>query len=68
MVLGSTALSTVKGGDADLKDIMLIKCNYFYPNKDDVEIEFGRLQNNMKLFERHWWSQKRVVLLNNIDN
>lgn len=48
LFLGNTSLSTEKGGEADFKDIMLVNCKYYYSSKDNVEMEYGRLQNMLQ--------------------
>ena len=43
--LGNTSLSTEKDGEANFKDIMLLRFNYFYSSIDNVEIEYKSILN-----------------------
>ena len=45
LFLGNTSLSTIKGAEAEFKDIMLINCKYFYSSEDSVNIEIRRITN-----------------------
>jgi len=46
LIYGNAALTTEKGGQEDsTKHPMILECQYFYSNKDSVDMEYGRLLN-----------------------
>ena len=48
LIYGNAALITEKGGQEDFnRHPMIIECQYFYSNKDSVEMEYGRLLNRV---------------------
>jgi hypothetical protein len=58
LFFGNTTVSTKKGADNDLTNMMLVNCRYFYSTKDSVEIEYKRMLCMLQPIQKDTTSEK----------